>query len=142
MTDILWFLATLPLTLLIFFIVKSVLGAKRRLKSVDAVAQSLSPEATAQFIHWRTAYDKAYALGGDCREARVNKAKMLAVLATGQPISNFVSGSVPLVCQPNHIEGMSEEELMKLIEMFEPQNPRERVKAAMLKTSRLSSAAA
>ena len=123
MTDILWFLATLPLTLLIFFVVKSVLGARRRLKSVDAVAQSLSPEATAQFIQWRTAYDKAYALGGDCREASVNKAKMLVVLATGQPISNFVSGSIPLVCQPNHIEGMADEDLKKLIEVFEAQNP-------------------
>ena len=123
MTDILWFLATLPLTLLIFFVVKSVLGARRRLKSVDAVAQSLSPQARAQFIHWRTAYDKAYALGGDCREAQVNKAKMLVVLATGQPISDFVSGSVPLVCQPNHIEGMPDEELKKLIEQLEAQNP-------------------
>jgi hypothetical protein len=123
MNDILWFLAILPLTLLIFFVVKSVLGARSRLKTVDSVAQSLSPQAGAQFIQWKTDYDKAYALGGDCREARVNKAKMLVVLATGQPISSFVSGSVPLVCQPNHIEGMPDEDLKKLIEGLEAQNP-------------------
>lgn len=123
MSDILWFLVTLPITLLILFIVQTVLSTRRRLKSVDAAAKTLSPQAGAQFIHWRTAYEKAFALGGDCREANINKAKMLVVLATGQPISNFVSGSVPLVCQPNHIEAMSDGELKELIEQLEAQNP-------------------
>ena len=33
------------------------------------------------------------------------------------------SGNLPLVCQPNHIEGMADEDLKKLTEVFEAQNP-------------------
>jgi hypothetical protein len=77
-------------------------------------AATLSPESSRHFIHWDTASNEASALGDD-RAALVCRAKALVVLATNHPISDTVNGSLPLVCQPGHIDRLSDDELNALI---------------------------
>jgi hypothetical protein len=80
----------------------------------NQTAATLSPESSQQFIDWDTASNEASALGDD-RTALVCRAKALVVSATDRPISDTVNGSLPLVCQPGHIDRLSDDELNALI---------------------------
>ena len=77
-------------------------------------APTLSPESARQFSHWDTASNEAAALG-DYRTSLVCQAKAHVVSVTNRPISNTVNGNLPLVCQPRHIDRLSNDELNALI---------------------------
>lgn len=103
-------------------IIWTVIGTARRMRDVNKTAAALSPAARQQFIHWDTQYNKALTLGKD-RDAKLHRARALVVAATNTPISDLVSGNVPILCQPGHIDGLSDGELDELIDGLQKAPP-------------------
>jgi hypothetical protein len=108
--------------LVLLFIVWTAIGTARKMRATDHIAGNLSPQAKQQFIFWDTEYNKSLALGR-ARDAKINRAKSLVVAATNTPISDMVSGNLPLLCQPGHIDGLPDEELDELLERLSEIQP-------------------
>ena len=94
------------------------LGAVKKLRTLNRRAAELSPEAAHQMSAFNHSYNKAYTLGKE-REWRVFKALELVVYTAGSPILYSFDSSYPLLNQPGHVEGMTEAELDDLIETLE-----------------------
>ncbi|MEO7101350.1 MAG: hypothetical protein ABI162_18510 [Luteolibacter sp.] len=112
----------LAFTLLAFvalFVVWCAWGTFRKMRSLKQRTAELSPEAAQQMNNFSHAYNKAFALGGNTREAKIYKAAELVVYCTGSPILTMMDASYPLLNQPGHIESKSDAELDELIAELE-----------------------
>ncbi len=87
-------------------------------------SKGLSSEARAQFIHWRTLHNNAFA-DGDHTSAKLYKAKELLVYTTNYPIVTH-SLSAPLLCNEGQLEQKSEDELDELIVELQSMSKAER----------------
>jgi hypothetical protein len=97
-----------------FWITISVVKKHRKLKRRSS---ELPPLAAQQLDAFHHSFNKAYALGLD-REAKIYKAKELAVFATGFPIGGIKSG-IPLLCTSGYIESLTDEELDETLTSLE-----------------------
>lgn len=109
------FVITAAAGALVFFlwITISVVKKHRKLKNRSI---ALPPMAVQQMEAFHHSFNKAYALGQD-REAKICKAKELAVFATGIPIG--VQFGIPLLCRAGYIESLTDEELDETLASLE-----------------------
>ncbi|MEO8206044.1 MAG: hypothetical protein ABI615_07670 [Chthoniobacterales bacterium] len=101
--------------LVVLFIAWTIFTTLKKIRTTNEIAESLNPEAKEQYYLWDTESNKASTLGKHY-EARVFQAKALIVSATNCAISDTVRGSVPFVCQPGYVEGLSAGDLDILID--------------------------
>lgn len=90
-------------------------GTMKKMRVLTQRTAELSPEAAQQMAAFNHAYNKAYTINGNTREAKFYKALELVVYCTGSPILTMMDATYPLLNQPGQLESRSDAELDKLI---------------------------
>lgn len=94
------------------------LGAAKKMRAANRLAQALPGDAAQQFLFFDNAGHKEFALG-NLQLSLLRKGQALAVLSAKRVINESDSALIPFFCLPSYTEGMSKPELQELIDTVE-----------------------